>query len=213
MKEFDYINASADELWDYCMLEYNNSNFIVKKLINNFFNKINEIVKTFGSDFNILEVGCGAGESTQRIHAILKEDQRIQASDIDERYIDKMKELNVPYKVSVESVYDLKRSDNEFDCVIMLEVLEHLENIDLALKELFRVSSKFVLISVPNEPIWSLLNLMRFKYIKNLGNTPGHINHWSPSKLRKLLSNYGRVINITTSLPWIISLTEIENFT
>jgi len=52
------------------------------------------------------------------------------------------------------------------------------------------------------------MNIMRVKYISNLGNTPGHINHWSRKKFLKLLSKYFKVINYKNSTPWIIVLVE-----
>ena len=57
----------------------------------------------------------------------------------------------------------------------MLEVLEYLGNPKVALQELFRVYCKYVLISVPYESLWSILNILRGKYVKCLGNTLGYI--------------------------------------
>jgi hypothetical protein len=85
-------------------------------------------------------------------------------------------------------------------------VLEHLENYEMALQELFRVSRNYVIIAVPNEPLWRFLNLARLKYLKDWGNTPGHINHWSAASLAGLISKYGQVIKIYRPMPWIILL-------
>ena len=112
---------------------------------------------------------------------------------------------NIIYK---ESIYSLQRESSSFDLVICLEVLEHLDDPEMALKELGRVTNKFCLLSVPNEPLWRIMNIMRVKYISNLGNTPGHINHWSRKKFLKLLSKYFKVINYKNSTPWIIVLVE-----
>ena len=32
---------------------------------------------------------------------------------------------------------------------------------------------------MPREPLWRGLNMARGAYLKDLGNTPGHVNHWS----------------------------------
>jgi 2-polyprenyl-3-methyl-5-hydroxy-6-metoxy-1,4-benzoquinol methylase len=208
MKNFDEYSATADELWEYCMLEYQSTNPFTKKLIANYYDKIKKIISDFDSGFRILEVGCGAGESSRKIFDMLK-GQYFEISEYDERYVKKILELNLPYKVSQEDVFNLHRIDNEFDCVILLEVLEHLTDYEAALKELFRVASGYVLISVPNEPLWRILNIFRLKYLKYLGNTPGHINHWSPAKLKKVLNNFGKVVKIETSIPWIICLTKV----
>ena len=49
--------------------------------------------------------------------------------------------------------------DHKFDCVLCLDVLEHLENIHQVFDELCRVSSKYVIISLPNPyaDFWRML--------------------------------------------------------
>ena len=207
MKEFDEKTASKDELWEYCLKEYENKNPLIEMLVNNIFKKIERIVSSLGDNINILEIGCGAGESSRRIAAMLNT-QHFEVSEFDERYVNKLKEINFPFRITQESVYTLKREDNEFDCVLLLEVLEHLDSVHLALRELFRVSRKYVVISIPHEPLWRILNMMRFKYLKYFGNTPGHINHWSKRKFKRLISNYGRILEIYTPIPWIVVLAE-----
>jgi ubiquinone/menaquinone biosynthesis C-methylase UbiE len=208
MSGFDKENATADELWEHCLLEYKSNNPIKISLFNNYFSKFQEIIKQFDKNDKILEIGCGAGESTRRISEML-DGQYFEASEFDERYIQKLKENKFPIKVTQESVFQLKREDNAFDCVFLLQVLEHINNVELALKEIFRVSGKYVVISVPSEPIWCILNLLTGNNIKTFGNTPGHINHWSPSKFKKLISKYGIVKKVYKPLPWVIILAEV----
>lgn len=205
MSYFDEQKATEDELWNWCKLEYDSSNVIAQKMINNYYKKIHNIVIGFGREKNFLEVGCGAAESSDRIRDMLN-GQHFEISDYDIRYINKIKEYKRYHIVSQESVYDLKRLDNSFDVVFLLEVLEHLEDYKLALQEIFRVSRKYVIIAVPNEPLWRFLNLIRFKYVKDWGNTPGHINHWSIFSLNRLVSKYGKIIKFYQPLPWIILL-------
>lgn len=208
MKEFDESLASPEELWDYCMLEYQNRNPIVKILLDRFYKSIFEIMPSLQIGDKVLEVGCGAGESTRRIIEMMKDGVHYEASEFDPRYVEILSRTEFPVKVCQESVYELKRGEGAFQLIIMLEVLEHLQNYEKALSELFRVSGKYVMISVPNEPLWRILNMIRGKYILSLGNTPGHINHWTPSRLTRLLSKYGRIVRINTPLPWIIVLVE-----
>jgi 2-polyprenyl-3-methyl-5-hydroxy-6-metoxy-1,4-benzoquinol methylase len=206
MSYFDEENASEEELWNWCRFEYNSSNAVVKKMIDNYYEKIKEIiVNYFKKDIKVLEVGCGAAESSDKILGLLN-GRSFEISDYDIRFVNKIREHKKYLNVSQESVYDLKRADNSFDAIFFLEVLEHLENYELALKELFRVSSGYVIIAVPNEPLWRFLNLARLKYIRDWGNTPGHLNHWDKSKLMKLISKYGTVIKTYQPLPWIILL-------
>ena len=53
-------------------------------------------------------------------------------------------------KINLESIKRLPFKAQEFDTVICIEVLEHLENLHEISKELFRVSNNHVLISLPN---------------------------------------------------------------
>ena len=54
----------------------------------------------------------------------------------------------------------LNFNDNSFHTVICLDVLEHLENIHEVIDEIFRISSKYVLISLPN-PYCDFISYMR----------------------------------------------------
>ncbi len=57
--------------------------------------------------------------------------------------------MNIDEKCDLEIVpYGFK--DQEFDTVLCFDVLEHLENIHLAIEELFRISKDYVIISLPN---------------------------------------------------------------
>ena len=49
-------------------------------------------------------------------------------------------------------------------------------------------SSRWLLVSVPREPLWRGLNLARGSYLRELGNTPGHLNHWSKRRFASLLA-------------------------
>ena len=154
-----------------------------------------------------MEVGCGPGFSTQYLAKILK-DKDFQASEFRQDLVKEAQARNPGLKIEQEPIYELRRENNFFDLIIALEVLEHLENPELAIKELARVTSKYCLVSCPNEPLWRILNVLRFKYLKNLGNTPGHLHHWSKGKFKKLLSEYFEIKKVVAPLPWIIVLAE-----
>jgi ubiquinone/menaquinone biosynthesis C-methylase UbiE len=109
-------------------------------------------------------------------------------------------------QITNESVYNLNRDDASFDLVIILEVLEHLQFPDQALAELCRVSKKYCIISVPNEPLWRILNMARGAYWYEFGNSPGHVNHWSKAGINRLVSKHFKVLKVTTSIPWTLLL-------
>ncbi len=75
--------------------------------------------------------------------------------------------------------------------VVTSEVLEHMEDPERALGQLLGVCGGYLLVTVPNEPIWRILNMARGKYWRRLGNTPGHVQHWNKRTLRKLILEKG----------------------
>ncbi len=200
---FDEDSATPEQLWEHYMGKYKNPNPIARKLTDGFFYTIGKILRTLPDDFRILEVGCGPGESTKRIKQML-EDQYFEASEFEQRLVDLHLQRGFPVHLSQESAYEMHRADNEFDCVLLLEVLEHLDDFELALTEIFRVAKHSVILSVPNEPLWRVLNFMRGKYWSDWGNTPGHINHWSRNELAALVGRYGDVVEVYTPTPWTI---------
>lgn len=184
--------------------KYLKSNFLIKKLVGNFYDCVGEIldgieVKT------ALEIGCGPGFSTQYLKGYLR-NIRFEASELSEDLAVEARKRNPGIKIRQESIYELQRQDNSFDLVIALEVLEHLDKPESALKELCRVASKYILVSVPDEPLWRILNILRLKYLKNFGNTPGHLRHWSKNQFIKFIGSHFKAEKIKTSLPWIIIL-------
>ena len=206
----DEKTASAEELWDYYMGKYGNKNPIARRLTRGFFDSVEKLVRELPTDYRILEVGCGPGESTRRIVDMLQ-GQYFEASEFEQRLIDMHEKFGFPVPLSQESVYEMHREDDEFDCVLLLEVLEHLEGYEAALREIFRVASKTVIISVPNEPLWRCLNFARGKYWSDWGNTPGHINHWSRTSLIQLLARHGNIVSVQNPIPWTIVMVEVPS--
>lgn len=205
--------------------KYTKTNFITRKLIGGFYRTVESLLRQI--DFStVLEIGCGPGFSSQYLINIFNQlspnelklswdhidpDQKTiyyEASEYEEELVDTARKNNPGLKISRESIYQLDRKDHSLDLVIVLEVLEHLEDPEAALKELIRVSNRYVLLSVPREPVWSMMNLMRGKYIKSLGNTPGHIQRWGKRRFFKFVSRYFTVIDIKSPLPWTVLLAE-----
>ncbi len=84
-------------------------------------------------------------------------------------------------------VETLEFADDEFELVAATEVLEHVDGPEQALAEMARVASAWLLVSVPHEPLWRALNMARGAYLRDFGNTPGHVNHWTARAFLGLL--------------------------
>jgi hypothetical protein len=104
------------------------------------------------------------------------------------------------------SAYDLPFGDGEFEVATAFEVFEHLERPEEALAELRRVASWGLVLSVPWEPAWRVTNFVAGRYVGQLGNTPGHVNHWTRSGFERFVSQAGRVASVRRPYPWTVAV-------
>ena len=93
-------------------------------------------------------------------------------------------------------------SNGEFDLVAAIETLEHVGDPAQVLGQMARVARSYLLVSVPREPLWRALNLARGAYLPALGNTPGHVNHFSKRGVTRLLKGHGEIAELRSPLPW-----------
>ena len=94
--------------------------------------------------------------------------------------------------------------DEAFDLVVCVEVLEHLQDPAAGLRELARVSSRHLLLSVPHEPFFRGSNLLTGRYVRALGNTPGHQQHWTGAGFQRFVSQTANVRAVSSPYPWTI---------
>lgn len=157
--------------------KHTSRNPVQKLLIENFKKTLAKEVKKLGVN-SILDAGAGEGFTLEylRLQEIGKTYEGI---DFLQKAVEIGTKVHPQIKLKKASIYELPYNDNSFDLVLSTEVLEHLEEPKKALKEIFRVSSKYVLLSVPNEPIFMGSNFLRGKNWSRFGNDIEHINHWT----------------------------------
>jgi Methyltransferase domain len=90
--------------------------------------------------------------------------------------------------------------------IVCCEVLEHLEDPEAALETIARLARPWAIVSVPREPMWRALNLARLSYVSRLGNTPGHLQHWSRRGFVRFLERRLELVELHSPLPWTIAL-------
>lgn len=150
-----------------------------------------------------LDVGCGEGFLMRVLRKAMPSTEWTGV-DLSEPALKQAREQNPGVTFRQASVYELPFEDGAFDAVLCAEVLEHVEEPDRALKELLRVCSDRLLVSVPNEPWFRLSQLAALSYVGRLGNHPEHIQHWGARAFQKWVGRYVEVDGMLTPYPWSI---------
>lgn len=150
----------------------------------------------------VLEVGTGEGEILGRLRARWP-DAALTALDLPEpRLAAHWRDRGLTGLFG--SADALPFPDASADLVVAVEVLEHVPDPDAALAEIARVAAGDVVLSVPREPLWRLLNLARGRYVGAFGNTPGHVQHWSTAAFTRLVARHLDVVEVRRPLPWTV---------
>lgn len=184
--------------------KYQSGNWIAQKLVSNFMSSILRTVQQAGS-MDVHEIGCGEGH----ILGILANNKfKVRGCDISTESLAIAKlesaKRNLDIPLEIKSIYDLNANQDAADTVICCEVLEHLTDPEEGLKKLVSIAKKDLIVSVPNEPIWHILNMARGKYLSALGNTPGHYNHWSKKQFIRFVAAHAEIVSVKTPLPWTL---------
>ena len=189
--------------------KYNTRNPVARRLQAGFEKHLGELF-TLAAPSSLLDVGCGEGMHTHRWAEQLGS-ARVVGLDLDDPELHKHWEQrsrpNLEY--CVMKAENLPFGDNEFDVASAIEVLEHVPDPAHTVAEMARVASGHLLVSVPREPLWRGLNMARGAYWKDLGNTPGHLNHWSKRAFVSLLSRHGEVVEARSPFPWTMLLVRL----
>src|SRR4029077_8027076 len=159
---------------------------------------------------SLLDVGCGEGVLVQRVARRLGP-RRVVGVDLEEDSIQagwsEHRAPNLEYHTMHGG--ELPFEGREVDMVSAIEVLEHLPEPQRTLAEMRRCAQRHLLVSVPREPLWRALNMARGAYWSQLGNTPGHLNHWSRAAFVRLLSRHGEVVEARSPFPWTMLLVRL----
>lgn len=186
--------------------KYESKNPIARYLVGGFMTEVLDLVRSV-APASIHEVGCGEGFLTIEI---AKLGFPIRGSDISRNMLAEAEtraagsDLSIPFKPS--PLEALERGADAAELVVCCEVLEHLTDPEVALDKLAELASPHLLCSVPREPLWRVMNMARMKYWADLGNTPGHLNHWSRRGFLSFLERRFEVLEVRAPLPWTIAL-------
>jgi 2-polyprenyl-3-methyl-5-hydroxy-6-metoxy-1,4-benzoquinol methylase len=186
--------------------KYATRNPVERRLVGAFLDDVRELAARTGAS-DVHEVGCGEGELSLML---AREGLRMRGSDVSAEVIEEARRraaaagLDVAYRAA--PVDSLEPATDAAELIVCCEVLEHLDDPEAALDVLTELARPWLLVSVPREPLWRVLNLARFKYVGELGNTPGHLGHWSRRGFLDLLRSKVEVVDVRSPVPWTMAL-------
>ena len=189
--------------------KYGSTNPVVRRLMARFEGTLDELFKQ-AAPTSLLDVGCGEGVLVQEWAQQIAP-ARVVGIDLEEPSIQagwaQRQAPNLEYRIM--HAENLPFADGEFDAASAIEVLEHVPDPAHTVAEMARVAQRHLLVSVPREPLWRGLNVARGAYVKQLGNTPGHLNHWTKRSFVELLSRHGEVVEARSPFPWTMLLVRL----
>jgi SAM-dependent methyltransferase len=188
--------------------KYSTRNPIERRLVEGFLSQLDELVARTGAS-EAHEVGCGEGELSMRL---ARSGLRVRGTDAFPEVIEEARERAGAQEIHYEAtpVEELDPDQDAAELIVCCEVLEHLEDPERALDVLAQLARPWLIASVPREPLWRVLNMARLKYLGDLGNTPGHLGHWSRRGFLDLLEPRFEVVEVRSPLPWTMALCRVR---
>lgn len=149
-------------------------------------------------EINLLDIGGGAGQILKMVSKNIedKHDRKVNnfALDLSPGILEIQKENNPGLKCLNEDICNNSLKDKEIDIILMIDVLEHIPNDDVALKELRRIFD-FAILKVPLENnMYS--KLLTFLKRNKSREQVGHINFYTLNELKSLISNNGEIVDL-----------------
>jgi 2-polyprenyl-3-methyl-5-hydroxy-6-metoxy-1,4-benzoquinol methylase len=189
--------------------KYGSTNPVVRRLMTGFEGALDGLFAR-AAPRSLLDVGCGEGVLTLEWAERLG-DARVVGIDLDDPKLraEWAARARPNLEFRAQEATALPFDDGEFALAAAIEVFEHVPEPEATLAEMARVADGHLLVSVPREPLWRGLNLARGAYLGALGNTPGHVNHWSRRGFLSLLSRYGTIEEARSPLPWTVALVRV----
>ncbi len=179
--------------------KYATTNPIERRMMSGFLRALDEMVDGL-TPARVLEIGAGEGEVLARVTARHPGAVVIGCDLADHDLAGEWRAAG--HLGLFADATRLPFPDRAFDVVLAIEVLEHIPRPERALAELARVCSGTLVASVPLEPVWRAGNIARGRYVRQLGNTPGHVNHWTRRGFRSFVATRFDVESVRAPLPW-----------
>jgi 2-polyprenyl-3-methyl-5-hydroxy-6-metoxy-1,4-benzoquinol methylase len=193
--------------------KYGSTNPVVRRLMAGFDQSLDRLFDQAAPQ-SVLDVGCGEGVLTYRWAERLGE-KPVLGIDLPDPKLqtewDTRRRENLEFRtMAADDAGNLPFAEDSFDLAAAIEVLEHVPDPERTLAEMARVAARHLLVSVPHEPLWRVLNVARGAYLRDLGNTPGHVNHWSKRSFIRTVRRHGEVVGACSPFPWTMLLVRVS---
>jgi SAM-dependent methyltransferase len=189
--------------------KYGSRNPVVRRLMDGYFQTFDRLAARTGARV-AHEIGCGEGHLSIRL---ARAGLTVRACDVSSEVIAEargnMAAAGVDVPLRPADIFGLSPDTDGAELVVCCEVLEHLDDPERALEVLCQLASPYLLISVPREPLWRVMNMARGRYWGRFGNTPGHVRHWSTGNLLDLLRRHAEIVEAATPVPWTFALCRV----
>jgi 2-polyprenyl-3-methyl-5-hydroxy-6-metoxy-1,4-benzoquinol methylase len=189
----EIVNGEKKDIWG---KRFDVSSIVDKPSVKRFF--IDPVSQLIGANDRVLDLGCGPGSFMVTIAPYCNS---IVGTDVVDSFIDQAQDTISAMGISnASAVYTpdgkLPFSDGEFDVLMAVDVIHHLENIEEVLLEAFRVlkpGGRFIVFE-PNKlnPLLATMHLID-------PNEHGLLRLGTPGIYRRLLSGYGTIEGVEFS--------------
>jgi 2-polyprenyl-3-methyl-5-hydroxy-6-metoxy-1,4-benzoquinol methylase len=185
--------------------KYQNRNPVQQFLLNRFLDHLCSWIELLNPE-SILDFGCGEGYFWKAMNDRGLRPRNVRGVDFSDEAIRVAREIVPMYRFSVMDLFDMDTKEEQFDLVMAIEVLEHLDAPEKYLSQLVRLCSGSILLSVPHEPWFRIGNLLRGRDVRNFGNHPDHRNHWNRASFANFLNTQMEVIEVRRVFPWLVAV-------
>lgn len=188
--------------------KYENRNPVQRLLIGRFLDRVVATARRLAPR-TVLEVGCGEGHVLAAL-ADAGLGAELRGVDLSpDAVATATARLGGAARVDLADARTLASDGATFDLVLMLEVLEHIREPRTVLPLLSDLSAAgHVLLSVPWEPWFRGLNLVRGRNVRRLGNDPEHVNHWTRASFTSFVEQRFEVVDRPPVFPWAMVLAQ-----
>ena len=158
---------------------------------------------------DVLEFGCGEGFLARALLAQGTSLPGYRGIDLREEAIEEAREINPDRRFDAVDVFDASLDAARPDLLLASQVLEHLYEPDRYLARLAEIAGRTLILTVPHEPWFRLMNLARGRDVARLGNHPEHVNHWSPRSFAATARRHARVTRVRAVFPFVLLRAEV----